>query len=118
MGCHHEPWGSVRLVHYTNHAIGVGWQVKSGMPAEQALMVLVPEAYRNHPDLVKNYNEVHCAGHSASSTFFGRLWFIWLFRCVTVCTIGSDLLTLDLKPADTVCSQRLSKGVGTKYQTD
>lgn len=32
--------------------------VKSGMPAEQALMVLVPEAYRNHPDLVKNYNEV------------------------------------------------------------
>ena len=33
-------------------------QVKSGMPPEQALMVLVPEAYRNHPDLVKKYEEV------------------------------------------------------------
>lgn len=33
-------------------------QVKTGVPAEQALMVLVPEAYRNHPDLVKNYPEV------------------------------------------------------------
>lgn len=33
-------------------------QVKTGVPPEQALMVLVPEAYRNHPDLVKNYPEV------------------------------------------------------------
>jgi hypothetical protein len=36
-------------------------QVKTGVPAEQALMVLVPEAYRNHPDLVKNYPEVCCS---------------------------------------------------------
>lgn len=34
------------------------------MPAEQSLMVLVPEAYRNHPDLVKKYNEV-CTSSSA-----------------------------------------------------
>ena len=32
--------------------------VMSGTPVEEALMALVPEAYRNHPDLVKNYPEV------------------------------------------------------------
>jgi glutamate synthase (ferredoxin) len=40
-------------------------QVKTGVPAEQALMTLVPEAYRNHPDLVKNYPEVHLAASAA-----------------------------------------------------
>lgn len=33
-------------------------QVQTGVPPEQALMVLVPEAYRNHPDLMKKYPEV------------------------------------------------------------
>ncbi len=32
-------------------------QVQTGVPPEQALMVLVPEAYRNHPDLMKKYPE-------------------------------------------------------------
>ena len=32
--------------------------VRSGSDPTEALMVLVPEAYRNHPDLVKNYPEV------------------------------------------------------------
>lgn len=32
--------------------------VQSGTPVETALMALVPEAYRNHPDLMKNYPEV------------------------------------------------------------
>lgn len=32
--------------------------VRSGTEPEEALMALVPEAYRNHPDLVKNYPEV------------------------------------------------------------
>lgn len=32
--------------------------VRSGTPVEEALMALVPEAYRNHPDLMKNYPEV------------------------------------------------------------
>ena len=32
--------------------------MRTGVQAEEALMVLVPEAYNNHPDLVKNYPEV------------------------------------------------------------
>lgn len=32
--------------------------VQSGTPVETALMALVPEAYRNHPDLMKDYPEV------------------------------------------------------------
>lgn len=32
--------------------------MQTGVPPEQALMVLVPEAYRNHPDLMKKYPEV------------------------------------------------------------
>jgi hypothetical protein len=32
--------------------------VQSGTDPQEALMALVPEAYRNHPDLVKNYPEV------------------------------------------------------------
>ena len=36
--------------------------VRSGTDPQEALMALVPEAYRNHPDLVKNYPEVGCGG--------------------------------------------------------
>lgn len=32
--------------------------VRGGLEAAKTVMVLVPEAYRNHPDLVKNYPEV------------------------------------------------------------
>lgn len=32
--------------------------VRSGTDPQEALMALVPEAYRNHPDLVKHYPEV------------------------------------------------------------
>lgn len=32
--------------------------VRTGVPPQEALMLLVPEAYRNHPDLMKNYPEV------------------------------------------------------------
>lgn len=32
--------------------------VRTGRTPQEALMILVPEAYRNHPDLVKNYPEV------------------------------------------------------------
>eukprot|EP00210_Caulerpa_lentillifera_P005313 g5076.t1 len=32
--------------------------VKSGLEAAKTVMVLIPEAYRNHPDLMKNYPEV------------------------------------------------------------
>ena len=34
--------------------------VQSGADPQEALMALVPEAYRNHPDLVANYPEVRC----------------------------------------------------------
>ena len=33
--------------------------VRTGVEPTQALMVLVPEAYRNHPELVATYPEVH-----------------------------------------------------------
>lgn len=32
--------------------------VRSGRDPEETMMILVPEAYRNHPDLAKNYPEV------------------------------------------------------------
>ena len=32
--------------------------VRTGTDLEEALMVLVPEAYRNHPDLMAHYPEV------------------------------------------------------------
>ena len=32
--------------------------MRTGVDLEEALMVLVPEAYRNHPDLMKHYPEV------------------------------------------------------------
>ena len=32
--------------------------MRTGVPATEALMILVPEAYRNHPDLQRNYPEV------------------------------------------------------------
>jgi glutamate synthase domain-containing protein 1 len=32
--------------------------VRTGYDPQEALMLLVPEAYRNHPDLMKNYPEV------------------------------------------------------------
>jgi hypothetical protein len=57
-----------------------GWllQVKTGVPAEQALMTLVPEAYRNHPDLVKNYPEVCLAALAAPC----QCWHGWtLYYC-------------------------------------
>jgi hypothetical protein len=36
-------------------------QVRTGVEPSEALMALVPEAYRNHPDLVKTYPEVGAA---------------------------------------------------------
>ena len=41
--------------------------VRSGTDAQQALMALVPEAYRNHPDLMANYPQVHLSGETARS---------------------------------------------------
>ncbi len=31
--------------------------IRTGVPSTEALMALVPEAYRNHPDLQANYPE-------------------------------------------------------------
>lgn len=39
--------------------------VRSGTDAQQALMALVPEAYRNHPDLMANYPQVQLSGEAA-----------------------------------------------------
>lgn len=49
--------------------------MRTGVHAEEALMILVPEAYNNHPELQKNYPEVGphvkacmpCTGFSINS---------------------------------------------------
>jgi len=33
--------------------------VRTGVDANQTLMMLVPEAYQNHPTLLRNYPEVN-----------------------------------------------------------
>ena len=48
--------------------------VRSGTDPQEALMALVPEAYRNHPDLVKHYPEVRAA---LCCAVLGWLW-SWL----------------------------------------
>ena len=45
--------------------------VRSGTDAQQALMALVPEAYRNHPDLMANYPQVQLSGEAARSLGWG-----------------------------------------------
>ena len=40
--------------------------MRTGVPAEESLMILVPEAYDNHPDLQKNYPEVRFSALSTS----------------------------------------------------
>ncbi len=37
--------------------------MRTGVPAEESLMILVPEAYDNHPDLQKHYPEVCLLPH-------------------------------------------------------
>jgi glutamate synthase (ferredoxin) len=45
--------------------------VRTGFEVPEALMLLVPEAYRNHPDLMKTYPEVNicywCLRHTATT---------------------------------------------------
>jgi hypothetical protein len=45
--------------------------VRTGTDPQEAMMVLVPEAYRNHPDLMKEYPEV---GHDT--------WAGWMHACM------------------------------------
>lgn len=44
--------------------------VRSGIDAAKAVMLLVPEAYRNHPDLVKQYPEVRQCQKEGEQSFF------------------------------------------------
>lgn len=51
--------------------------MRTGVPAEESLMILVPEAYDNHPDLQKHYPEV-CLLPTATcngALLFSRLGF-------------------------------------------
>lgn len=48
--------------------------VRTGMDPQEALMLLVPEAFRNHPDLMKEYPEVResvCVGGGAQGVCGG-----------------------------------------------
>ena len=53
--CNHQESDSANLDHLAE------FLVASGVDACEALMVLVPEAYNNHPDLVKYYPKVSAA---------------------------------------------------------
>ena len=46
--------------------------VRTGFEAPEALMLLVPEAYRNHPDLMKTYPEVRCGTSWGGAEWFRR----------------------------------------------
>ncbi len=47
--------------------------VRTGMDPQEAMMVLVPEAYRNHPDLMKEYPEVGgCGGGGSGGSWAAR----------------------------------------------
>lgn len=48
--------------------------VRSGTDPQEALMALVPEAYRNHPDLVKHYPEVRLRPASWQSQAVVLAW--------------------------------------------
>lgn len=50
--CNQAESDSANLDHMAEYA------VRTGVDANQTLMMLVPEAYRNHPDLLEQYPEV------------------------------------------------------------
>lgn len=50
--CNQAESDSANLDHIAEYA------VRTGVDANQTLMMLVPEAYRNHPDLKEQYPEV------------------------------------------------------------
>ena len=50
--------GSGRSITLTFYLLPPAWCYRTGFEAPEALMLLVPEAYRNHPDLMKTYPEV------------------------------------------------------------
>lgn len=50
--CNQAESDSANLDHMAEYA------VRTGVDANQTLMMLVPEAYRNHPDLLQQYPEV------------------------------------------------------------
>ncbi len=89
--------------------------VRTGVDLEEALMVLVPEAYRNHPDLMANYPEVcpppHPVFHAVSSfscissqSFFLPLPYccvdsvLWE-GCPSECFLSQSLSVIDLHTA-------------------
>ena len=56
--------------------------MRTGVPAEESLMILVPEAYDNHPDLQKHYPEVH--GLLMRSSLIG------VHRCLSLLRSGKS----------------------------
>lgn len=41
--------------------------MRTGVPAEESLMILVPEAYDNHPDLQKHYPEARSLSYPVNA---------------------------------------------------
>lgn len=48
--------------------------VRTGIEPQESLMILVPEAYDNHPHLAKNYPEVHFPSHFHSDPQHCSYW--------------------------------------------
>ena len=57
--CNQAESDSANLDHMAEYC------VRTGVDASQTLMMLVPEAYQNHPTLLRKYPEVSCR-HSTS----------------------------------------------------
>ena len=57
--------------------------VRTGVDLEEALMVLVPEAYRNHPDLMAHYPEVYALPHHDSTP-----------QCCAIMTLAHPVATV------------------------
>lgn len=60
--CNQAESDSANLDHLAEYA------VRTGVDPRQTLMMLVPEAYNNHPDLLKDYPEVGLSAQSAQVT--------------------------------------------------
>ena len=74
--------------------------MRSGTDPQEALMALVPEAYRNHPDLVKHYPEV-------------RPWAAWQLKDELLCWCGRPELSKSQPRGRALVSQAGGHGRST-----
>jgi hypothetical protein len=59
--------------------------VRTGLEPQESLMLLVPEAFRNHPDLMKEYPEVRERYMTCYLVCYLIAWLHELPWCVSAC---------------------------------